>query len=129
MKHERERRTEMVTESPRPREVFELWKHVGATRAKRVGVKGMAGTDSLLAVYKDNLTYTFILDREVASIHFDRMRGEIFFRGHNIRNMELTGRQMQALKDLQLVLAQDERGLPFLSDYKATLGKHLADKK
>lgn len=129
MKHEREKRTESVAETPKTHGIFELWKHVGATRARRVGVKGTAGTDSMLAVYKDNLTYTFILDREVSSIHFDRMRGEIFFRGHNIKNIELTQRQIQALEDLKAILSQDERGTPFLSDYVATLDRYLADKK
>jgi len=129
MKHEREKHIELVKETPKPHSVFELWKHVGVARARKVGVKGTTETDSMLAIYKDNLTYTFILEREVASIHFDRIRSEIFFKGHNIGNMELTVRQVQALNDLKIVLARDEKGRPFLSDYSATLGRYLADKK
>lgn len=131
MKEEREKqlKTDVDGEHPRPREMFELWKHIQATRARKVGEKGAAAVDSMLAVYKDCLTYTFILDREVASIHFDRLRGEIFFKGHNLKNMELTDMQVQALNELKTVLAHDNRARQFLSDYKATLGRYLADKE
>jgi hypothetical protein len=127
--HDKQVRTEPVSETKKSHGVFELWKHIGATRARKVGVKGLAATDSMLAVSKDCLTYTFILDREVASIHFDRIRGEIFFKGHNLKNMDLTPSQMEALKGLKVVLAQDERARPFLSDYGATLDRRLADKR
>ncbi len=113
----------------KPVGAFDLWKHLNVAKAQKTGVKGGAAVDSMLAVYKDRLTYTFILDREVASIHFDRMRGEIFFKGHNIRNMELTARQKQALEDLKAVLMKNEKGRSYLSDYSATLAKHLADNK
>lgn len=83
--------------------------------------------DSMLAVYHDRLTYTFILDKEVASIHFDRNRKEIFFKGHNIQNMQLSPAQVKALKDLQGVLMEDEQGKSLFNDYVATLGHLLAD--
>jgi len=127
--HEKQVRIEPVSEPKKSRGVFELWKHIGATGARKVGVKGLAATDSMLAVSKDCLTYTFILDREVASIHFDRIRGEIFFKGHNIKNMELTPSQLGTLRELKVVLAQDESARPFLSDYGATLDRCLADKR
>jgi hypothetical protein len=82
----------------------------------------------MLAVYKDRLTYTFIMDHEVASIHYDRHRGEIFFKGHNIRNMELDEEQKQALMDLSHVLEAEARGNEFSADYEATLARLLADK-
>lgn len=84
--------------------------------------------DSMLAVYRDRLTYTFILNKEVASIHFDRSKREIFFSGHNILNMALSVDQLKALKDLQAVLAEDEQGKLLFNDYVATLGHLLADK-
>jgi hypothetical protein len=128
MKHERDKDLNTQTEQPKPRGAFDLWKHIQATRAQKV--KGRHGAaDSMLAVYKDCLTYTFILEREVASIHFDRLRGEIFFKGHNLRNMELSEKQIEALNGLKTVLAEDHRARPFLSDYSATLGRYLADKK
>lgn len=84
--------------------------------------------DSMLAVYRDRLTYTFIMNKEVASIHFDREKKEIFFRGHNILNIALSPEQIKALKDLQGVLAEDEQGKLLFNDYVATLGHLLADK-
>lgn len=113
-----------------PKSPLDLWRLMGAGgKAHRVQPAGMPRTDSLLAVFKDHFTYTFILGRDVASIHFDRGRGEIFFRGHNIRNMELDADQRGALKSLKNVLENDKRGEEFLKDYDATLGRFLADNK
>jgi len=84
--------------------------------------------DSMLAVYKNRLTYTFILDNEVASIHFDRQRGEIFFRGHNISHLEMSDIQKKALLALQEILDEDSDGKEFLHAYLATLERSLTDK-
>jgi len=129
MKEDKEKQLGSVGGEQGPRGGFDLWKHLQVARAQKTGIKGKAAVDSMLAVYKDCLTYTFIIEREVASIHFDRIRGEIFFKGHNIKNMELTAKQMQALKDLKAVIMQDPKAKAFLSDYNATLGRLLADKE
>lgn len=84
--------------------------------------------DSMLAVYRRRCTYTFIMDKEVASIHFDCDRHEIFFRGHNIRGMELTPAHIKTLKSLQEILKTDEEGKLLFNDYVATLTHFLADK-
>ena len=84
--------------------------------------------DSMLAVYRDRFTYTFIMDKEVASIHFDKAKKEIFFRGHNILNMALSPEQVKALKAVQEILKEDEQGKLLFNDYVATLGGLLADK-
>jgi len=84
--------------------------------------------DSVIAVYKDRVTYTFIMDEEVASIHFDSKRGEIFFRGHNIRNLEMSRAQINALKAMKEVLAADKQGRALYPAYAATLDRLLADK-
>ena len=93
-------------------------------------VRKMAGhaVDSMLAVYRDRLTYTFILDKEVASIHFDKNRREIYFKGHNVQNMELAPQQIKALRNLQGIISEDEQGKLLFNDYVATLGHCLADK-
>jgi hypothetical protein len=106
---------------------LDLYKKSGAV-AQKVKEKGRVAADSMLAVYQDRLTYTFIMDHEVASIHYDRQRGEIFFKGHNIRNMDLDDEHRQALMDLAHVLKAEERGKEFSSDYGATLARLLADK-
>jgi len=49
-------------------------------------------------IQKDRFTCTFFMGKEVASIHFDRLRAEIFYNGHNIRNMNLTLSQVQSLR-------------------------------
>jgi hypothetical protein len=84
--------------------------------------------DSVIAIYRDRLTYTFIMNDDVASIHFDRSRGEIFFRGHNIAHMDLSADQRRSLISLLGILEADEEGRDFLSAYSATLDSVLADK-
>lgn len=104
----------------------DLWKLMGG-KTRPVYQSGKVGTDSLLAVYKDRLTYTFILGNEVASIHFDKAKKEIFFKGRNIRNIKLDKAQMAALSDFKAILASDERANSFTKEYEATLGAVLAD--
>lgn len=108
------------------RSLIDLYKRSGAVSHK-VSEKGKAAVDSMLAVYHDRLTYTFVMGREVASIHYNRDKGEIFFKGHNISNMQLDKEQRQALLDLAKVLMHDEQGKPFYDDYNATLARYLAD--
>lgn len=110
------------------RSLLDLYKGAGAV-AQPTRKRGKVATDSMLALYKDRLTYTFVMDREVASIHYDCGRGEIFFKGHNIRNMDLTEKHRQALMDLGQVLLNDQKGKEFSSDYEATLARVLADKE
>lgn len=104
---------------------IDLWRHMGG-KSRPVGERA---ADSMLAVFKDRATYTFILDDEVASIHFDRTRGEIFFKGHNIRHLTLTGNQINALNHMKEVLITDSKAKRFLNDYSATLARYLADNK
>lgn len=69
-------------------------------------------------------TYTFLLDAEAASIHFDSERHEIFYKGHNIRNMTLSDAQIKVLKEAVPLLAQ--QGQIALSEhYRACLSKIL----
>ena len=111
-----------------PKSPIDLWKLMGG-KTERVKGGAMPPSDSLLAVYKERLTYTFIMEREVASIHFDRAKKEIFFKGHNINNLQLTQPQLAALEGLKTLLMQDNRGKPFLLDYQATLDRWLADNR
>ena len=111
-----------ILESP-----IDLWKLMGG-KSQPVSGEAKPLQDSLLAVYKDRLTYTFVLEQEVASIHFDRVKKEIFFKGHNIHNLELNEAQIGALEAFKQILKVEERGKPFSKDYEATLGALLADK-
>ena len=99
-------------------------------KSRRLSGKAGLQVDSLLAVFEDRLTYTFIDQETVASIHFDRKRQEIFYRGHNIRNMQLSPEQKHVLMEIMpKVLKSDERSMAYLGDYQATLAKVLTDKK
>ncbi|MDO8494883.1 MAG: hypothetical protein Q7S68_06050 [Deltaproteobacteria bacterium] len=105
---------------------LDLWKLIGG-ETHRVPATTEKLTDSLLATYKDRVTYTFIIDREVASIHFDKAKNEIYFKGHNIRNTNLNPIEIKALRDFSDVLRKDVRGAEFLKAYQATLGSRIAD--
>lgn len=121
----RERLAELGSKEKRLSPLEQIKKTGGVAHAVR-NVPQRA-VDSMLAVYRERLTYTFVMEKEVASIHFDKARQEIFFSGHNIKNMQLTPAQMKILKDLQAVLAADEQGKLLFNDYVATLGHLLAD--
>jgi hypothetical protein len=85
--------------------------------------------DSQLISFGDRFTFTFAQGREVGSIHFDRGRGEIFYKGHNIRNLDLEEWQMQVLEGLRNTLVHDEQGKMFAADYARTLDKITLEKK
>jgi len=85
--------------------------------------------DSQLISFGDRFTFTFAQGREVGSIHFDRGRGEIFYKGHNIRNMDLEEWQMQILEGLRKTLEQDAQGKAFAEDYARSLDKMTMEKR
>lgn len=121
--------THLAEQIEKKKSTVDLLKLMGGGKAEAVKSSLAKGHDSMLAVYKDRLTYTFILEREVASIHYDHGRKEIFFKGHNVKNMKLTGAQIEALKGVKAILMQDGRAKGLLPDYEATLGRILADNK
>ena len=96
-------------------------------RARKVRTPAGKAVDSMLAVYQDRITFTFVMEAEVASIHFDAGRHQIFFKGHNIENLPLDGNHLKALWRLKDVLKEDEEGRQFLEEYHATLVRRLAD--
>lgn len=98
-------------------------------RAHRVRGEAGKDADSMIAVYKDRFTYTFIMNKEVASIHFDRKKNKIFFSGHNIENMPLTSEHKAELYSVIKVLETDENAIELKDAYQATLGSLLADNK
>lgn len=115
-------------ENPVVRSPLELWRLKGGVSHRAEGEERRA-PDSILAIYGERATSTFIMEGEVASIHFDRGRGEIFFRGHNIRHLDLTPAQLAALGSFEEVLRGDPKGKRLAGDYGATLARCLADKK
>lgn len=116
------------TEGEPVHSALDLWRHMGG-QSHRVPEQGQPPPDSMLAAYGDRVTYTFIMEEEVASIHFDRRRQEIFFKGHNVRHLEMTDPQLNALNHLKEVIKNDPKAKSLFSDYCATLDRFLADNK
>lgn len=54
----------------------------------------------------DKITYTFIDEREVISIHFDKRRGCIYYNGHSLTNLELTPQKISHLEQLREALSR-----------------------
>ncbi len=79
--------------------------------------------------FGERITYVFSQGKEVGSVHFDRGRMEIFYKGHNIRNMDLEDWQSEVLTNLRHILANDSQGKPFAASYGKTLDKILLEKK
>ncbi len=93
------------------------------------GATGQAmPSESQLVTFGERMTYTFAYGKEVGSIHFDRARGEIFYKGHNIRNMEMEPWQWQVLEQLRQILAKDETGQRFAESYGHALDKITIEK-
>jgi len=73
----------------------------------------------------DRATLTFYLGQEVASIHFDKNRGEIFFRGHNVKNMTLNQEQWELLQQFGEYLKTHGAALELSQAYEASLAQFL----
>lgn len=97
-------------------------------RSPLKGEEGKGPAESQLISFGDRMTYVFAFGKEVASIHFDKGRGEIFYKGHNIRNMDIEEWQMQLLEKLRSLLASEERGREFVEAYGRTLDKIVLEK-
>ncbi len=85
-------------------------------------------TKAPLVGFGDRITYTFMIGKEVGSIHFDRMRGEIFYKGHNLRNMDLSEAQTQVLEKLRQILHDDAEYQRFAEPYGRILDKVILEK-
>ena len=77
-------------------------------------------------IQNDRFTCTFFMGQEAVSIHFDRLRGEIFFNGHNIRNVNLSEVQVQSLRSAGEGLLHHRQNIDLSSAYEACLQKTLS---
>ncbi len=127
MDHRKEKR-EWVGDKKADSTPIELAGIVGGIARKVRSARG-SPVDGMIAVYQHRFTYTFILEDEVCSIHYDRKRREIFLRGHNVQSMKLTPAQTTALWTMADVLAEDPQGRDFLFEYRTTLASILTDKQ
>lgn len=74
---------------------------------------------------EDRATLTFFHGQAVASIHFDRNRGEIFYRGHNVKNMTLTEEQWGLLQQFGDYLKTHGAPTPLHLAYEDSLASLL----
>lgn len=73
----------------------------------------------------DRLTLTFFMGDQVASIHFDLTRREIFFRGHNVKNMTLTQEQWVVLRNFDKLIKQENCNPEIIQSYEECLAQIL----
>ncbi len=78
-------------------------------------------SEARLFLGKDRATLTFYFQNEVASIHYDTMRDEIFYRGHNVKNMTMSQEQWVSLQKFADYLAADPRAAHLLKAYRSCL--------
>jgi hypothetical protein len=78
-----------------------------------------------LSASMDRLTYTYRYSNEVMSLHFDKNKGEIFHRGHNLHNIGVTGTIAEQLLNFQKVIEQSKYRKSFLKEYIAAIEKLL----
>lgn len=79
--------------------------------------------------FGEKITYTFMHDKEVGSIHFDQARGEIYYKGHNLRHMDVEPEHLKMLEQMRVVLKSDPNGKRFAEAYGQTLDKLILKKK
>lgn len=75
------------------------------------------------------VTYTFVDQKEVISLHFDRQRKAIFYKGHNILNIKLTSNQTQHLERFGVELHRDMGTRNFTNAFQKVLSAVTAQKK
>lgn len=73
----------------------------------------------------ERLTLTFFMGDQVASIHFDLSRREIFFKGHNVKNMTLSRDQWEALRNFSKLIKQEECDIRLIQGYEECLAQIL----
>lgn len=80
-----------------------------------------------LVAFHGRLTYVFTHEQEVGSIHFDEMKGEIFYKGHNIRHMHLEPWQWESLEALRQELMGHSKYHRYAIPYGEALDKIILE--
>lgn len=81
--------------------------------------------DGKMFYTSDKVTYTFVDNDEVISLHFDINRKTIFYKGHNISNVELTPLQCQHLIQFKNELEKHGETGSFVLAYSNLLEKYI----
>lgn len=80
--------------------------------------------DGKLFHSEDKVTYTFLTDQEVVSLHFDLKSEAIFYKGHKIENLELDPEQRKHLQQFAKVLEKPETAA-FTKAYQGAFERYL----
>ncbi|MBX7148651.1 hypothetical protein K1X76_06155 [bacterium] len=72
----------------------------------------------------DKVTYTFISQaKEVISLHFDKTRNAIFYKGHNVANTPINAEQWDHLEKFKSAIASSNETKKFIIDITELLNK------
>ncbi len=104
----------------------ETW--IPSLREDSLEVDSQYFTEANLFLMKDRATLTFYVDQEVHSIHYDKNRDEIFYKGHNIKNILLTDEQWLYLQQFSTVLLQHPLAAGIQKNYQKRLESLLSER-
>lgn len=79
--------------------------------------------DSRLVSFGDKVTYTFVIGNDVASIHYDMARGEIFYKGHKVTKGDMETWVVNIFNHFKTVLAKSRYADKFLESYRQLIEK------
>jgi hypothetical protein len=73
------------------------------------------------------VTYTFLDDAEVISLHFDKTRRAIYYQGHRIDNLKLTEKHIQHVENFRRALEKNPETEGFTSTFTKVWHDYLVD--
>ncbi|MCP5468062.1 MAG: hypothetical protein H7A32_02195 [Deltaproteobacteria bacterium] len=82
--------------------------------------------EAQLFINQDRATLTFYVNNKVASIHFDKNKGEIYYKGQSLRHTRINPKQEVYLKKFGKYLKKQKVSEDFLRQYEWTLSHYLS---
>ncbi len=73
----------------------------------------------------NKITFTFVANSEVVSLHFDSVRKTIFYKGHNVANLKLTPIQKEQLLQFKKELEKNPETESFAGPYSEVFEKFV----
>ncbi len=82
--------------------------------------------EAQLFINQDRATMTFCVNNKVSSIHFDKNKGEIYYKGQSLRHMRINPKQEVYLKKFGDYLKKQNVSKEFLQQYQWALSHYLS---
>ncbi len=79
--------------------------------------------DSHLVSFGDKITYTFAVGNDVASIHYDQGRGELFYKGHKMSAETFEPWMHDLFNHFRNVISKSQYADKFLQGYTQLIEK------